>query len=402
MRIPYSTLPAPPADAAPAPAEAAPERTLSPRYWPASEARVAARLAPFVMQGSSGSQARAILAQALINARRRGFEVIAMSRDEGAFSRQPLQLIDSGGRVLRTLSLRPEAHPSLRLRPARASAEIPPNARVFNSVLAPVLARSVADLPAGTRVFTGQNGVPGPLPAEKRFERQHYISNIVTALGEAPTCATVTEGGALYLDQRTPDRDYLERVLGGGDLFALKFMPDIRVYQWRKIAANVVNNTLCTLFDATFGELLARAGSDLRWHALVRGLLAETRVVAQSRGIDLGALDEAHQRLTGVQQTWPAHRSSMRHSLVTGQATENAYLAAAIAAEARQKGLAAPLCAHAAATLDQFVEWRDLAGREHARDFYRNNRQRVQEAGEALLCFAARQAGLPESVPEAK
>ena len=393
MRTPHATHPAPPPETHnTANEDASTSITHAPRYWPASEQRVAARFAPFVIQGSSGSQARAILAQALINARRRGFEVIAISRDSGAFTRQPVHHVDNRGHTLRTLSLSPQAHPTLRVWPASASAQIPNHAQVFNSVVAHAVVHSVKDLPTGTKIFTGQNGVPNALPPAKKLQRQHFVSMIASTIKDSPKCATVTVGGALYFDERTPDRDYLERVLGGGDLFALKFVPDIRVHQWRKIASNVVNNTLCTLFDTHFGGLLDRAEKDPRCLALVRGMLAETIQVARRHGIDPGALDELHSGLIDTQRTWPAHRSSMRHALVSGHTTENAYLAGAIAHDSQRLGLPAPLCTRAAQSLDRYVEMRDRAGPDQAPQFYARNQDWVATETEALLDLAGHDA----------
>jgi len=400
MRIPNALKLIPPPDTQPISSEA-PHTALtpSPRYWPATEQRVMARFAPFVIQGASGSQACAILAQALINARRRGFEVIAISRD-GGFTRQPVHEVDPQGRTLRTFSVSPQHHPALRIRAPGESARIPPEAKVFNSVVAPALLTTVEDLPAGTKIFTSQNGVPNTLPPEKNLQRQHSISTIATAIKDSPRRATVTRGGALYFDERTPDRDYLECVLGGGDLFALKFVPDIRVSQWRKIACNVVNNTLCTLFDTTFGGLLERTHKDPRCQALVRGMLAETLQVARARGINPGDLDELHRLVIDTQQSLPGHQSSMRHALVSGYATENAYLAAAISRESRQRGLAAPLCARAAEGIDAYIALRDSARAAHPRLFYEDNRQRVMDETEALLDIADRV--FPESVTQTK
>ena len=391
MRIPNAARLSPtPETQAASTEESPPQHIAAPRYWPASEQRIAARFAPFVIQGSSGSQGRAILAQALINARRKGFEVIAISRDAGAFSLQPLHQTDIEGRITRTVSLSRQDHPALQLWPSHASADIPPQAEVFNSVVAHALPASVKDLPPGTKIFTGQNGVPNPLPPEKKFQRQYYISTLATSVKDHPKRATLVEGGALYFDERTPDRDYLEAVLGGGDLFALKFVPDIRVHQWRKIAFNAVNNTLCTLFGMTFGDLFEQAGKDPRHLALQRGMLRETQRVARARGIDPGSLDDLHRAVADTQRAFPAHHSSMHHALVSGQSTENAHLAGAIARDAQRFGFDAPLCALAAHQLDSYLAIRDRAGREEAGQFYERNRERVIEVREALLDLASR------------
>jgi ketopantoate reductase len=372
-------------------------------YRPASAARTAASLAPFVMQGAAGSQARAILAQALINARRRGFEVIATSRDPSAFTRAPLHHLDQNGALIRKLKLAPEHQPALRVHTSRENASLPKEAHVFNSVSAHALAASLKGLPPGVKIFTGQNGVPTALPPDQEACRQHYISTIATAIDKQGSHAEVLAGGALSFDARTPDRAYLEATLGGGDLFDLQFVPDIRVTQWRKVAFNVVNNTLCTVFDTSFGTLFERTRQEPRFMKLVRGMIIETCQVAAARGVPLGEAEEILEALGDIQQTWPAHRTSLHAALLRGDTIENPWLAGAIAREGQRLGVPAPLCAAAAQTLEMYTQMRDLAGRDAAARFYDNHREVVRQAGEALLAIAeGGQAGLPPSEPGLK
>lgn len=111
----------------------------------------------------------------------------------------------------------------------------------------------------------------------------------------------------------------------------------VECHVWRKLAANCAINPLTALAGVPNGALLERP----EWREELRAAAREVGMVAQAKGIDLGASAEA--LAEEVAAATAANRSSMLQDLARGAVTEIDALNGAVVAEGRRLGVSTPV-----------------------------------------------------------
>lgn len=120
---------------------------------------------------------------------------------------------------------------------------------------------------------------------------------------------------------------------------------------WAKLVINCALNAISAVTQQPYGRILAAEGGT----ALMQGLVAECRSVAEARGIALPA--DIWDQVLRIARTMPEQTSSTAQDLARGRRSEIAFLNGEIARQAAALGLSAPLNA-ALTTLVQLAETR--------------------------------------------
>jgi len=116
-------------------------------------------------------------------------------------------------------------------------------------------------------------------------------------------------------------------------------VPDARPGQWRKVIFNAASNPIGALTGLTHGRVCERP--DLR--ALVSGLVAEGKAVADAQGITLDADPEELIDHAARPDVAYDHKASMLQDVEARRATEIDYLNGGIARFGRELGVPTPL-----------------------------------------------------------
>jgi 2-dehydropantoate 2-reductase len=131
--------------------------------------------------------------------------------------------------------------------------------------------------------------------------------------------------------------------------------PDMAPQVWGKLLVNAAINPVAALAGVTNGQVAERP--TLR--ALVRAVAEEGEATARARGVPLPYAGAADATLQTARQT-AGNRCSMLQDLEAGRPTEIEYLNGAIAREAEQCGVAAPVNRAVAALVRQVSAARRL------------------------------------------
>jgi 2-dehydropantoate 2-reductase len=141
-------------------------------------------------------------------------------------------------------------------------------------------------------------------------------------------------------ERRGPVTPRIERVaeVWRGAGFSVRTYDDVDQLVWEKLICNVAYSGVCSILDATIGEVL----DDPHAWAVASACAAEAFAVARSRGITLGFGDPvARVREFGLQM--PGARPSMALDLRAGRRCEIDVINGAIPPLAAEAGLAAPV-----------------------------------------------------------
>jgi 2-dehydropantoate 2-reductase len=194
----------------------------------------------------------------------------------------------------------------------------------------------------GGTVVSVQNGVDNPAVLARRHER--VIPTVVYSgcVRVDPVTVHHTSNGFLVTDDAE-----LAAWLNDHGVRA-DLVPDVAPVQWRKLAANVVNNSLSAILDSFTGPFVGHPAMV----PVIADLVAEVEAVARADGVALPD-DFAAQVVAGLQRLPAGNGTSMLYDRRAGRELEVAGLTGAVIRRAAQNGVAVP----AVRTVDALAQW---------------------------------------------
>lgn len=181
-----------------------------------------------------------------------------------------------------------------------------------------------------------QNGIDNTDRLARALGRPAVPVAVYAAL-ETPAAGYVRhKGGGKMVIGPSPRSGEFAQLFAAAGLSA-RISEDIQSTLWTKLAVNCALNALSALTVLPYGRLIGHEGVD----ALILGILAECRAVAEASGITLAPTLE--DTVFGLGTSMSEQYSSTAQDLARGRRTEIDDLNGAVMRRAAELGLAAPL-----------------------------------------------------------
>lgn len=189
---------------------------------------------------------------------------------------------------------------------------------------------------ADCSVWSLQNGIDNADRLAHILDRPAVPVAVYAAL-EAPAAGYVRHkgGGKMVIGPSTRSEEFAGLFAAAG--ISARVAPDVVGTLWTKLAVNCALNALSALAALPYGRLVGREGVDV----LLKGILAECRVVAEAYGVTLPPTLE--DTVFGLGTSMAEQYSSTAQDLARGRRTEIDDLNGAILRRAAARGLEAPL-----------------------------------------------------------
>ena len=193
-----------------------------------------------------------------------------------------------------------------------------------------------------TAVLSLQNGLGNVERIGRHAPRERVMVGMTTWPADKPGPGQVSSHGRGAIHMMSADgkpHAHLRRAVDALNSAGLDSAADPDVWSaiWEKVAFNAAMNSLCALTRCTVGELANVPDGE----ALALRVVAEAAAVARAGGI---AFDEA--RVAGTVRfalaNHKTHKPSMLQDVLAGRKTEVEAISGAIAAAAREAGMAVP------------------------------------------------------------
>jgi 2-dehydropantoate 2-reductase len=200
---------------------------------------------------------------------------------------------------------------------------------------------SAALHPGGT-VVSVQNGIDNPAVLARRHARVIPAVVYSGCVRVDPVTVHHTSNGFLVTDDAE-----LAGWLNGHGVRA-DLVVDVAPVQWRKLAANVVNNSLSAILDSFTGPFVGHPAIA----PVIADLVAEVESVARAGGVDLPE-DFAAQVVAGLQRLPAGNGTSMLYDRRAGRELEVEGLTGAVVRRADGLSVAVPTVR----TVDALARW---------------------------------------------
>ncbi len=240
--------------------------------------------ASLVIPGGTGSQGIALAYAASQSYGSHHREILIPVRDEKRASSLEV-VVDGKAHKLKDLPGVRFVSPSA-LKEADGSRMI-----VIATVPSLALADVLRNLPAKPQGLVATYNGMSPLLPEGMREPEHVVSMIPSfAIPHKPS-AFAFRPGALIVGKSSPVASDLTRIFGA--TFSVQTAVSGPHAQWTKIATNTAANSLATLFGIKVMDLSAKVQGDERAQKLLKGIVAETCMVARREDIEFN-VDELY------------------------------------------------------------------------------------------------------------
>ncbi|MCH6468650.1 ketopantoate reductase family protein [Sinomonas terrae] len=193
----------------------------------------------------------------------------------------------------------------------------------------------------GSVGLTLQNGLGHAKILMEFFGPEHTVAGVTDFPADLEAVGRVksSERGSVRIGSLGPQghADEVAQAFNRAGLNA-KVESDVRIPIWEKVAFNAALNSLSAVTGKVVGDLAK--SPDAR--ALISAVLAETRSVAASEGIDL-SVERVGGAVESAFANHAAHKTSMLADLEAGRPTEVDFIGGAVVETGRESGVPTPV-----------------------------------------------------------